>query len=84
MPNQSFDSNGDTSASNSDSGAPPVPIAKQLSQQSYLSNIQHQMEALMKASGVEAEDQTSGSAVPISAGGSPAGSFSAATIAAVA
>ncbi len=32
----------------------------------------------MKASGVEAEDQTSGSAVPISAGGSPAGSFSAA------
>ena len=67
MSNQSFDSNGTSSASSSDSGEAPIPIAQQLSQQSYLCNIQHKMDALLKASGAEASDETEGSALPSSA-----------------
>ena len=70
MSNQSFDSNGASSASSSDSGAGPIPIARQLSQQSYLSNIQHKMEELLKASGVETPDETADSSFPSAAASS--------------
>jgi len=70
MSNQSFDSNGTSSAGSSDSGEAPIPIAQQLSQQSYLCNIQHKIDELLKASGVEASDETKDSALPSSAASS--------------
>ncbi len=56
MSNQSFDSNGPSSTSGPTHDADPIPIARQLRQQDYLSNIQHKLEELVEASEVETPD----------------------------
>ena len=66
MSNQSFDSNGISSASGLDSGAKPIPIAQQVRQQSYLSNIQHKLEEIAEASSAEAADENFVSPLPSS------------------